>query len=190
MKLWLWGVFSQWKAIKNFPLSWVWERDMLHRIKLEFLKQQSLWKHIVWKCSNWELHSMTITEENTYNSIDWVQGILWINPGTILFSLLLTMKHRSMTELWKDKKKHITRVWGGLIVPWNTQESCNIHQNTTTTQITQSFGNSISFCINSLEVYNIRNLEEKSTTTPANLCEGEYIQAVIQNIWGVESSEK
>ena len=71
--------------------------------------------------------------------------------------------------------KHIMRVQRRLIVPWNTQESCNIQQNTTTTQITQSFGNSISFCINSLEIYSIRNSWREINNNPCKIMRGGYI---------------
>ena len=40
---------------------------------------------IVWKVAIKNYTFITITEENIYNSLDWVQGNLWLNPGTILF---------------------------------------------------------------------------------------------------------
>ena len=68
-------------------------------------------------------------------------------------------------------------------MPWNTQESCNIQLNTTMHQTTQSFGNSIGFCITFMRIYSKRTLEETSTTTnPCKLMRGGIYRNVSYKI--------
>jgi len=85
-----------------------------------------------------------------------------------------------------------------LIEPWNTQESCNFKPYTIKRSRETMLGEIPSVFV----LAALKNLQHKSnrrdnqeisyirSPTPANKCEGEYIEVSYKNISGIESSER
>ena len=86
----------------------MWERDLLLRSITWIPETIDYYDDIVWKVAFKNYTFITITEENIYNSLDWVQGNLWLNPETILFPCYLDIWYmENMNDIWKYNK-HIT----------------------------------------------------------------------------------